>query len=99
MAFSKAFPQRSDKSVYPRWEDIYLSDDEERSIEVEARAENIELMKQCYDDAKKIMGDKGLKDFQTDLTRIAIALFEKRASHTVYWKESRAKDKFDALQK
>ena len=41
---------------------------------------------------------KGLKDFDTNLVRIAIALFEKRASHTVFWKEERAKDKFDKSQ-
>ena len=28
-------------------------------------------------------------------TNLAIALFEKRASHQVFWKESKAKEKFD----
>jgi hypothetical protein len=41
------------------------------------------------------MKDSALKDFQSDMVSIASALFEKRASHSVYWKESRAKEKFD----
>jgi hypothetical protein len=52
-------------------------------------------MKECVDDAKGIMQDKVLKDFQSDLISLARALFEKRASHSVYWKESKCKEKFD----
>lgn len=96
MAFSKSFPRTTDKSVYPKWEEIFLTDAEETAIEEDARKENIELMKRCIDDAHRIMQEKNLKSFQTDLVRIAISLFEKRASHSVYWKESKAKDKFDA---
>ena len=29
------------------------------------------------------------------LNPLAIALFDKRASHQVFWKENRAKEKFD----
>ena len=36
-----------------------------------------------------------MKEYQTDIINMAISLFEKRASHSVYWKESKAKDKFD----
>ena len=32
-----------------------------------------------------------------NVTRLAIALFEKRASHIVFLKESKAKEKFDKL--
>jgi hypothetical protein len=95
MTFSKSFPRQTDKSMYPKWEEVFLTDEEEAAIEEEARKENIVLMKSCIDDARKIMKEKELKDFQTNLVRIAIALFEKRASHSVYWKESRAKDRFD----
>jgi len=52
-------------------------------------------MKECIEDAKLIMKEKGLKDYQTDLIHMAISLFEKRASHSIYWKESKAKEKFD----
>jgi len=52
-------------------------------------------MKQCIEDAKHIIESKNLKTYQTDMITVAIALFEKRASHIVYWKEEKAKEKFD----
>ncbi len=97
MAFSKSFPRTTDKSAYPRWEEVFLTEAEEKESEEKARVENIELMKKSIDDAKKIMSEMGLKPYQTDLVRMAVSLFEKRASHSIYWKESRAKEKFDEL--
>ena len=99
MVYSKAFPKRSDKSVYPKWEEVELSDEEEKQIEQESRAENITLMMQCIVDAKKIFMEKDLKDFQSDLINVAISLFEKRASHHIYWKENKAKEKFKEMDK
>jgi hypothetical protein len=95
MAFSKSFPKSTDKSMYPKWEEVYLSEDEETAVDAEARRANIALMRASINDAEAIMREQGLKGFQTDLIRIAIALFEKRASHSIYWKESKAKAKFD----
>lgn len=95
MAFSKSFPKQSKTSTYPLWEEISLTDEEEKEQEEESRAENIKLFKECIDDAKSIMQEKGLKDYQTDLIHISISLFEKRASHSIYWKENKAKEKFD----
>lgn len=94
MPFSKSFPKKSEKSVYPRWEEIELSEEEEKSVDETARQENIELMRQCIEDSKKIFAEKDLKKYQTDMIRMAIALFEKRASHSVYHKERKAKEKF-----
>jgi len=96
MAFSKAFPRTTDKSVYPKWKEVYLSKEEEAKVEQEARKENIELFKQCLDDAKEMFAEKGLKPYQTDIVNSAITLFEKRASHEVFWKEEKAKEKFDS---
>lgn len=96
MAFSKAFPERTDKSNYPRWIEILLTDEEEGEIEEKARKENIALMKQCLEDAENILKEKNMKDFQTNIVQIAISLFEKRASHIVYHKERKAKEKFDS---
>jgi hypothetical protein len=96
MAFSKAFAKTTEKSVYPKWTEVFLSKEEESEEEKKCRQENIILMKDCVEDAKKIFSDKKLKDYQTDVIHIAVALFEKRASHAIYWKESRAKDKFDS---
>ncbi|MBL7056341.1 hypothetical protein ISS07_05490 [Candidatus Woesearchaeota archaeon] len=97
MAFSKSFPKQVKGSSYPHWEEVSLTDAEEKLEEDKARVENINLMKECIDDAKSIVKDKELKDYQTDFMHVAIALFEKRASHAVYWKENKAKEKFDKM--
>ena len=97
MPFSKSFPRTIKGSNYPIWEEIFISEDEEKAEEEKCRKENLKLMDQCIEDAKKIISGKNLKPYQTDLVRMAIALFEKRASHSVYWKESKAKEKFDGL--
>ena len=95
MVFSKSFPRTLEGSNYPRWEEVFLTEEEEKAVEERNRQENIVLMKECIEDAKKVMTEKGMKDFQSDLIAMAISLFEKRASHLVYWKESKAKEKFD----
>jgi DNA helicase TIP49 (TBP-interacting protein) len=93
MVFSKSFPKNKDK--FPVWEEIKLSDEEEMKIEEKAKEENSKLIKECIEDAKKIMKEKNLKEYQSDLISIAKILFEKRASHSVYWKENKAKERFD----
>lgn len=98
MPFSKSFPKTVPGSTYPQWEEVFLTETEEKEQETKCRDENITLMKECINDAKKIIEDKSLKDYQTDIVNIAISLFEKRASHSVYHKESKAKEKFDDMQ-
>ncbi|MBW2999354.1 hypothetical protein KY339_01670 [Candidatus Woesearchaeota archaeon] len=95
MAFSKTFPKQIEGSNYPRWEEVFLTEQEELEQEQLAKTENIELMKKCIDDAKAILAEKGLKHYQSDVVNMAISMFEKRASHTVFWKESKCKEKFD----
>lgn len=95
MAYSKTFPRTTEKSNYPRWEEIYLTEEEEASEEKKCRQDNIEIMKECLDDARRIIQEKGLKDYQSDLISLALALFEKRASFAVHYKEQKAKEKFD----
>lgn len=97
--FSKSFPRTTDKSAYPIWEEVSLTSQEEAEQEVLCREENIQLLQQCIEDSSKIMKARNLKPFQTDMINLAIALFEKRASHQIYYKESRAKDKFDSMFK
>lgn len=97
MTYSKSFPRTLKGSTYPRWEEIFLTDDEERKVEMQCREDNIILIKECIEDAKKIFFDKDLKKYQTDLIKMAISLFEKRASHSVHCKENKAKEKFDEL--
>ncbi len=93
MVFSKSFPKTGEK--YPVWEEVYLTGEEEKEQEERAKEENIRLMGGCIDTAKKIISEKGFKEYQTDVINMAIALFEKISSHSVYWKENKAKEKFD----
>lgn len=95
MPFSKSFPKTTDKTIYPKWEEVYLTAEEEKVIDGKAKEENSRLMEECIKDAKKIFAKENLKDFQSDIIQTAIALFEKRASHVIYWKEQEAKEKFD----
>ena len=95
MSFSKSFPKTVKGSTYPQWEEIFLTEEEEKNIEAEQKKENTKLLKECIDDARKIMNDRGLKEYQTDMINLAVVLFEKRASHQVYWKENKCKEKFD----
>jgi len=86
MVFSKNFPI---------WEEVCLNDEEEKEVEEQAKKENIELMKECIDKAKEIIKEKGLKEYQSDIINIAVSMFDKISSHSVYHKEKRAKEKFD----
>ncbi len=97
MTFSKSFPKKSNKSVYPNWEEIVLSNEEEKEIENKARIENNKLFAECVEDAKTLFQEKNLKEYQTDIINTAISLFEKRASHEIFWKENAAKEKFDKV--
>lgn len=94
MVFSKTFPKTVSGSNYPLWEEISLSDEEEQQVEELCREENIRIMDQCLDDARMLAIKEGIN---TDENRagLAIALFEKRASHLIFWKEIKAKEKFD----
>ncbi|MFH1592267.1 MAG: hypothetical protein ABIB47_02790 [Candidatus Woesearchaeota archaeon] len=95
MTFSKTFPRTLKGSTYPIWEEISLSDEEEKEIEGAAKKENIKLLNDCIDEAKKIISERGFKDYQSDVIQLGIALFEKISSHQVYHKENKAKEKFD----
>ncbi|MBN1274971.1 hypothetical protein JXA12_01640 [Candidatus Woesearchaeota archaeon] len=98
MAFSKPFPKRSDKSVYPQWEDVTLTPEEEAKAEKACREANQKIMAECLEDAEKLLVGKGLKGYETSMTQVAASLFEKRASHVAYWKEELAREKFEKRQ-
>ena len=83
-------------STYPVWEEVVLTEKEEKEVESKANEENLEIMKQCIDEAKDIMKEKGLNpSYHGTLINLATSLFEKKASHVVFHKESKAKEKFD----
>ncbi len=95
MAYSKNFPRTVEGSNYPRWEEIFLSGEEEKEVEELVGKENIKLMKGCITDAHLLLREKNLDFSHADVIKVAIALFEKRASHVVYAKDRKAKEKFD----
>lgn len=95
MTFSKAFPKRSDKSVYPEWVDVELTEGEEAQVEAAQRVFNNNLMQECLVDAKELLKEQ--KGYESSVVTLAQSLFEKRASHVAYWKEEKAKEKFDKL--
>ncbi len=94
MVFTKSFPKSTEK--YTKWEEVFLSDEEEEAQEILARDNHVEVMRDSIADAKEVAKQSGLKGFQSDIVRVAIALFEKRASHVVFFKESKAKEKFQS---
>ena len=98
MIFSKTFPKPVSGSNYPVWEEIYLTEQEESAAEELCSKENFKLLDQALNEAKMMAIKHGLN---TDENRIklAIALFEKKASHAVFWKENKAKEKFDQMFK
>lgn len=97
MTFVKTFPKTTDKSAYPVWIEIRLTEKEEEEMETKCRKENAKLMSVCLEDARIIMQKHKLLETQTNIIETAKALFEKRASHEIYYKEELARQKFDAL--
>ena len=95
MAFSKTFPKTVQGSNYPICEEIILLEEEEKVVEEVCRKENFQLLDQCLEDAKSIAIKNGINTDENQV-KLAIALFEKRASHEVFWKENKAKEKFDS---
>ncbi len=98
MAFSKTFPRTVPGTNFPLWEEVFLTAVEEREVEGQCREENFQLMSECVQEAKTLAIKHGINT-DDNVARMAIALFEKRASHVVFWKESRAKEKFDEKNK
>jgi hypothetical protein len=97
MAFSKSFPRPVSGSNLSVWEEITLTLEEERQVEERCRQENYKIMDECVKEARSLAIKNSLNT-EENVAQLAIALFEKRASHLVYWKERLAKDKFDLKQ-
>jgi len=90
MTFAKRFPKDRKGSPFASWEEVELSPEEERDVEELHRQESVRIMRECIADSQKISAD-----LKTDVTAIAVALFNLRASHVVYRKEDRAKQKME----
>ncbi len=96
MVFSKRFPKEVPGSLQPVWEEVTLSAAEEEQVEEECRQANFQLMDECLQDAKMLAIKNGINTDE-NRARLATALFEKKASHVVFWKEAKAKEKFGRM--
>ena len=94
MVFSKTFPREINGSNYPKWEEIFLSAQEEREREQVARQENLFLIRQCIADARNVLKDEKMMDMQSHVLSVALSLFKKRSSHVVFYKDEKCKEKF-----
>jgi len=96
MKFSKTFPKTVAGSNYPSWEEVFLDFEEEKQAEDKCRQANMQIMHECIQDAKTLAIKHAIND-DRNVADLAVALFDKRASHVVFWKESKAKEKFDEM--
>ena len=96
MPFSKTFPKQVPGSNYPVWTEVTLTEDEEKSAAEECKRANFRILDECLQEAKSLAIKHGMNTEENQV-RLAIALFEKRASHEVFWKENKAKEKFTSL--
>jgi len=94
MPFSKSFPKTLPGTSYPVWEEIFLTEEEEKQVEDDCKKINFQLLDECLQDAKMLAIKNGINE-DHNVTRLAVVLFEKRSSHVVFWKESKAKEKFE----
>jgi len=98
MPFSKTFPKTIPGSNYPLWEEVFLTEEEEKQVEVECKQENFRVLDDSLRQAKAL-AIKHAINTEENVTKLAVALFEKQASHVVFWKESKAKEKLEGKNK
>lgn len=98
MVFVKSFPKNIKGTSVPIWEEIKLSDEEEKEVERKGVQVHYAMMRECIDDARKMLQEKGYGSDENVIS-VAIALFEKRASHTVFMKEQKTREKFEEMEK
>lgn len=92
MAFVKSYNDNG------HWIDISLTDSEEADAIEQAEREHRDIMGQCINEAKG-MGIKNKLEGASDITKIAIALFDKRARHTQFIREDFARTNFEKHHK
>jgi hypothetical protein len=94
MAFSKSFPKTLPGTNYPVWEEITLTAEEEQLVEEECKKTNFLIMDEAIREARMLAIKNGMNE-DSNIVQVAKSLFDKRASHLIFWKESKAKEKFD----
>ena len=95
MVFRKSFPRRVEGINYPVWEEVVLSSEEEKNVELDNRKENLKIMHTCIKDTELLFDKLGYERKQRDIINVAIALFDKQSSHVAFKKEEYSQDKFN----
>lgn len=95
MAFSKRFPKDVATSPYPQWIEVRLSEEEEQAVEQETRKKHAQQLAQCIVDAKQVAKKSDVHADPAEVVALAKSLFDKQASHVVFYKEAKAKEKLD----
>jgi len=98
MVFSKTFPKNIPGTNFPVWEEVFLTPEEEKQVEERCKQENFLVMDECLKEAKQLVIKHGINN-DHNIAVLAVSLFDKRASHIVFWKENKAKEKFDLINK
>lgn len=99
MTYTKRFPLDVEGSPFPKWTEVRLDPEEEAATERKAEREHIELFERCLQEARGIVQRHGLNESSASIVEAAVALFEKRASHTVFYKDSACREKFEERYK
>ena len=96
MAFVKRFSGNNEKDV---WREVSLTDDEELLAEEIAFDENLRLMAECIVCAKNIAKSMELKEYQSDIVSVALALFHNVSKTQIMHKEEMCMEKFERAVK
>ena len=91
----KPFPRQTSQ---PTWEEVKLSNEEEHETEKQARFNHKKIMDVALEDSRELAIKHGVNT-ESAVAQMAIAFFEKRSSHVVYWKERKAHSKFEEKNK
>ena len=109
MSYVKSFAAK-----FGKWVEVSLSNEEEKQAIETSDYEHREILERAFEDASEVLFNLGKKNapfkaqhperFGTSLMEkglipVAIAIFEKRASHRQYERERMAREKFENEQK
>ena len=81
------------------WKDVSITPEQEEEVKAETRTLHNALMVQCINDAKEVVRKAFPNGEMSHVLHcnVAVALFEKRASHVQFTREKKAKKVFDEM--
>lgn len=88
--FIRRIPKTVKGSPYPNWVEVKLTEEEAANIMMEAKEQHKTIFKFCIEDAKQILEETNIYKLEDapiiaeNIIQVAVALFDKRASHVVF---------------